>query len=296
MNIIECVPNFSEGRNRRIIEDIASALAAVSGVRLLDYSMDPDHHRSVFTFIGPPERVVDGAQAACSRAAELIDMRRHRGAVHPRIGAVDVVPFIPLADAKMKDAVDAAHRFGPLFGTRNGIPVYFYGAAALSPQRRELPDIRRGGYENLEERLKDPNWKPDAGPAFFNAHSGATAVGARIPLVAFNVVLNCSELKPAEDIARSIRQSSGGLRDVKALGVPLQSRNLVQVSMNLTDYRETSMCRVFDEIKAQAERLSVEILESELIGLVPRAALAGRPPEDYRLKDFSEKRILENCF
>jgi len=155
--------------------------------------------------------------------------------------------------------------------------------------------VRRGGYESLEERQNEPSWKPDAGPACFNAKSGATAVGARIPLVAFNVVLNCGNLKLAEDIARCIRQSSGGLRHVKAIGVPLESRQVVQVSMNLTDYRETSMCRVFDEIKARAELLGIEILESELIGLVPQAALGGRPPEYFKLNDFSGERILENC-
>ncbi|OPY89179.1 MAG: hypothetical protein A4E72_01192 [Syntrophus sp. PtaU1.Bin208] len=295
MKIIECVPNFSEGRNRDIVEGIISALTAVPGIRLLDCSMDPDHHRSVITFVGSPEEVVDGALAACNRAAELIDMRKHEGGVHPRIGAVDVVPFIPLADAEMSDAVGAAHRFGAMFGERNRIPVYFYGASALSPDRKELPDIRRGGYERLAERLKDPKWKPDAGPALFNARSGATAVGARIPLVAFNVVLNCSNLKAAEDIARCIRQSSGGLRHVKAIGVPLKSRGVVQVSMNLTDYRETSMRRVFDEIQARGELLGIEILESELIGLAPQAALNGCSPEYFKLKDFAERRILENC-
>jgi len=295
MKIIECVPNFSEGRNRDTIESIVAALKALPGIRLLDYSMDPDHHRSVVTFAGPPEEVVDGALAACNRAVELIDMRRHQGGVHPRIGTVDVVPFIPLADGEMGDAIAAAHRFGNLFGDRNGIPVYFYGAAALSADRGELPEIRRGGYESLEERLNNPKWKPDAGPAVFNAQSGATAVGARIPLVAFNVVLNCNDLKPAQDIARGIRQSSGGLRHVKAIGVPLESRKVVQVSMNLTDYRETSMCRVFDEIKERAERQGIEILESELIGLIPLAALGGQSPEYFKLKDFSAGRILENC-
>jgi len=295
MKIIECVPNFSEGRNRDVVESIVSALTAIPGIRLLDYSMDEDHHRSVVTFIGSPDTVVAGALAACNRAVELIDMRKHQGGVHPRIGAVDVVPFIPLADAEMKDAVTAAHRFGSLFGEQNEIPVYYYGAAALTTERRELPDVRRGGYESLEERQNEPSWKPDAGPAIFNAKSGATAVGARIPLVAFNVVLNCGDLKLAKDIARCIRQSSGGLRHVKAIGVPLESRQLVQVSMNLTDYRETSMCRVFDEIKNRAELQGVEILESELIGLVPLAALDGRSPEYFKLNDFTGERILENC-
>ncbi len=295
MKMIECVPNFSEGRNREVVERIVAALTAVPGVRLLDYSLDADHHRSVVTFIGSPEAVVAGALAACSRAVELIDMRKHQGGVHPRIGAVDVVPFIPLADAEMSEAVAAAHRFGARFGEQNGIPVYFYGAAALREERRELPDIRRGGYESLSKRLNDPRWQPDAGPALFNAKSGATAVGARIPLVAFNVVLNCCDLKLARQIARCIRQSSGGLPHVKAIGLPLESRQLVQVSMNLTDYRETSMCRVFDEIKARAEREGIDILESELIGLVPLAALGGRSPEAFKLSDFTDERILDTC-
>lgn len=295
MKIIECVPNFSEGRNRGIVESIVAALTAVPGVRLLDYSLDGDHHRSVVTFIGSPDAVVAGALAACNRAVELIDMRKHQGGVHPRIGAVDVVPFIPLADAEMSDAVAAAHRFGAQFGEQNAVPIFFYGAAALREDRKELPDIRRGGYESLAERLNDPRWQPDAGPALFNAKSGATAVGARIPLVAFNVVLNCCDLKLAQEIARCIRQSSGGLPQVKAIGVPLESRQLVQVSMNLTDYRETSMCRVFDEIKARAEREGIDILESELIGLVPLAALGGRSPEAFKLSDFTGERILDHC-
>ncbi|NPV04039.1 MAG: glutamate formimidoyltransferase [Syntrophaceae bacterium] len=292
MKILECVPNFSEGRDRRTVDAIAEALQRAGGVRLLDICTDEDHNRTVFTFIGTPEDVERGAAAACDRALELIDMRAQRG-VHPRIGAVDVVPFVPVKDAVMADAVETARRFGRAFAQRNGLPVYFYGEAALVEERRELPRIRSGGYEALEKRMRDPRWAPDAGPCVLNERSGATAVGARDFLIAFNVNLASADLEAARIIAETIRFSSGGMKHVKAIGVPLKSRGIVQVSMNLTNFRETPVKAVFDRVKAEAGRLGVEVLESELVGLIPEAALKGTTPQELMLRDFSEDRIIE---
>lgn len=292
MKVIECVPNISEGRDREKIGAVAGALSRSKGVKLLDVCLDPDHHRSVFTFIGAPGDLERAALSACAAALEQIDMRNHAG-VHPRIGAVDVVPFVPLKGADMKDAVEAAHRFGRTFAERHRVPVYFYGEAALTPQRRDLPDIRRGGYEDLRARMKDPLWKPDAGPVQFNPKSGATAVGAREPLIAFNVNLRTSDVEVAKRIARKVRFSSGGLRHVKAIGVLLKSRNIAQVSMNLTGYRETSVRKAFDAVKEEALRQGTEILESELVGLVPEEALADTTADDLQLSNFRNECIIE---
>ncbi len=292
MKILECVPNFSEGRDSRKIDAIAETLQAIGGVRLLDICTDSDHNRTVFTFIGSPEAIEKGAAAACDRALELIDMRAQQG-VHPRIGAVDVVPFIPLKNADMTDAVETARRFGRAFAERNGLPVYFYGEAALVEERRELPHIRRGGYEGLEKRMKEPEWAPDAGPSALNERSGATAVGARDFLVAYNVNLASPDLDVARKIAETIRYSSGGMRFVKAIGVPLKSRGIVQVSMNLTNFRETPVKAVFDRVMSEASRHGVQVLESELIGLIPEEALQGVTPQYLMMRDFSEDRIIE---
>jgi glutamate formiminotransferase len=292
MKILECVPNFSEGQDRKKIDAIAGALQDVAGVRLLNICTDPDHNRTVFTFIGSPEDIVRGAAAACDKALEVLDMREQQG-VHPRIGAVDVVPFIPLKNAVMADAVEAARRFGRAFAERNGLPVYFYGEAAFIEERRELPHIRKGGYEALQKRMEDPRWVPDAGPHILNERSGATAVGARDFLVAYNINLASSDLEVARKIAGAVRFSGGGMKYVKAIGVPLKSRQLVQVSMNLTNFRETPVKAVFDRVKAEAARYGVQILESELIGLIPEEALKDVTPEDLMLRDFSEDRIIE---
>jgi glutamate formiminotransferase len=293
MKIIECIPNFSEGRDPGIITAIADAAASIAGVRVLDFSMDCDHNRSVLTFIGTPESVLNGAIAACGRAAELIDMRGHSG-VHPRIGAVDVVPFVPLEDAQMADAVGIAHRFGHAFAHRHDVSVYFYGEAALSPERKRLADVRKGQYEGLRDRMDVPAWRPDAGPVRVNPRLGATAVGARKPLIAFNINLDSDDIELAREIARSIRHSSGGLPHLQALGVFLESRNIAQVSMNLADYEVTSVRTVFDAVRKKAAEGGVDILESELIGLIPRAALEGITPKQIKLIDFSEERIIEN--
>jgi glutamate formiminotransferase len=293
MKVLECVPNFSEGSDEKILSSIADALTSVKEVRLLDVCRDPDHNRTVFTFIGTPGAVEDGAAAACDRALGAIDMCNHRG-VHPRIGAVDVVPFVPIAGLEMKDAVEAARRFGRAFAERNGIPVYFYGEAALRPGRKELSHIRRGGYEALGKKLADPQWAPDAGPALFDPCRGATAVGAREPLIAYNINLKTDNLDIAKRIAGEIRQSAGGLRSVRAIGIPLKSRGIVQVSMNLTNFRETPIRKVFDVVAEKARREGVEVLESEIVGLVPAAALKDTSPRDLKIPHFAESLIIEN--
>ncbi len=295
MKIIECIPNFSEGRDKGIVEAIAGVAARVEGVKVLDFSMDSDHNRSVLTFIGSPEASLRGAIAACDRAAELIDMRMHSG-VHPRIGAVDVVPFVPLVDANMSDAVKIAHRFGRTFAREHDVPIYFYGEAALEPEKEKLADIRRGQYEGLRDKMNDPAWAPDISPdgSGFNPRLGATTVGARKPLIAFNINLNSNDIELARDIARSIRHSSGGFKHVQALGMLLESKNIAQVSMNLADYEVTSIRTVFDAVRKKADEHGVDILESELIGLIPGAALEGVTADDLKLLDFSEKRIIES--
>lgn len=293
--IIECVPNFSEGRDRKKVDVIADVLSVAEGVKLLDYSMDEDHNRSVFTFIGDPRSIESAALKACNRALELIDMRCHHGA-HPRIGAVDVVPFIPLRNATMDAAVETAHRFGRAFAHSNSIPVFFYGEAALDPKRKILSSIRKGGYERLSDKLIDPRWRPDAGPVEFNAKSGATCVGARTPLVAFNINLNTEDIGVAKDIAASIRESGGGLKCVQAMCVTLKSRRMAQVSMNLTDCRQTPIGVVFDVVKEKAAKRHVEIVESELIGLATRDAFVNTTSDYLKLKDFSKLRIIEEHF
>jgi glutamate formiminotransferase len=292
MKIIECVPNISEGRDKKKIDRIVAALTKVEDARLLDVCIDPDHNRTVLTFIGRPEDVEKGAAAVCDRALDLIDMRQHSG-VHPRIGAVDVVPFVPLKGASMKNAVDVAHRFGRAFGERNKIPVYFYGEAAFDPQRRELPNVRKGEYEALRTHFEDPRWIPDAGPARFNPRGGAAAVGAREPLIAFNINLATHDVHAAKEIASSIRESGGGLPYVRAMGVALKSRDIVQVSMNLINYKVTSLKKVFDTVKEKATSNGIHIVESELVGLLPEEALENVSAEYLQLSKFRTECIIE---
>jgi len=293
MKMIECVPNFSEGRRAEAVDAIARTVETVPGIILLDYSRDEDHNRSVVTFIGPPDSIVTTALTVCEKALSLIDMRSHRG-VHPRVGAVDVVPFIPLCGATMEDAVTSAHEFGRDFAARHGIPVFFYGMAALLPNRKNLAAIRKGQYEGITEKLCDPHWQPDTGPSLCDPRFGATCVGARKPLIAYNINLATDDISVARDIAQNIRQSSGGLPSVMAMGVMLKSRNIAQVSMNLTDYEATSVKTVFDTVRALADTRGVAVLESELIGLLPAAALKDVSPAYLKLRDFGPDRIIEN--
>ncbi len=292
MKILECVPNFSEGCDQKILDVIAGVFKHFSDVELVDYSGDADHNRSVFTFMGKPQAVVEAALAASGKALDLIDMRKHSG-VHPRLGAVDVVPFIPLGRAGMPDAVDAARLFGRRFYERFRVPVYFYGQAALSERRKELADVRRGGYEDLSRKIKNAEGRPDIGEDSFDLRYGATAVGAREPLVAYNINLKSDDLSLVKKIASQIHEKNGGLKHVRAIGVMLKSRNLVQVSMNLTNCKETPLKVIYEQVEALAAKRGIEILESELIGLTPQCAFAGTKPEKLKLVNFHKNRLLE---
>jgi glutamate formiminotransferase len=292
MKIIECVPNFSEGCDQKKIAAIAKVLESHQHIHLVDFSSDADHNRSVFTFLGKPDDVLEAALAASGKALKLIDMRKQTG-VHPRLGAVDVVPFIPLGKTKMKDAVEVAHTFGNKLYERFGVPVYFYGFAALKDNCVELPNVRRGGYEALEDKMSRPEDAPDVGDRDFNPRSGATAVGARELLVAYNINLACDDLRLVQKIASQIREKSGGFQHLRAIGVILKSRGIAQVSMNLTNCRETPFKVVYDEVEKLAAQRGVEILESELIGLAPKCAFAGTTPKYLKLKDFDKERLLE---
>lgn len=290
---VECVPNFSEGRDAAVVERIAQSVRSVRTVRLLDRSMDADHNRSVLTFVGPPADTRDAAFRAVETAASLIDLTRHKGA-HPRIGATDVVPFVPLGTTPMETCAQLAAELGKQVAGKLQIPVYLYAEAARRPERRELANIRRGEFEALREELgKIPERKPDFGPEKIHPTAGAVAIGARMPLIAFNVYLDTADVKIAKEIARKIRESSGGLRWVKALGLEIPQRGKAQVSMNLTNYRVTSMKQVFDAIRKEAETRGCRVLDSEIIGLLPRDAFRDTKPEEIFLAGFSEKQILE---
>jgi glutamate formiminotransferase len=290
--LLECVPNVSEGQDPRVIEAIASAVRAVPEARLADVHSDPDHHRAVFSVVGPPPAVERAALALAEAVFARVDMREHRG-MHPRLGALDVLPFVPLRDLTMDEAVAIARRVGEVVAAAYALPVYLYGAAAVRPERRLARDIRRGEYEGLAARLAEPGWVPDAGPAAFVARLGAVMVGARDVLVAYNVWLDSQDLDAARAIARAVRESSGGLPAVQALGVPLARRGLVQVSMNLLDYRRTGIAQVYDAVGAEARRRGIGLKRAELVGLTPRAALEGRTPESVGLAGLSDSNYLE---
>ncbi len=291
--ILLCVPNISEGRNQDVVEQVADAVKSVQGVKLLDYSSDPDHNRSVFTFLGEPEVVLQAAQALALKAFELIDMTQQHGS-HPRIGAVDVVPFIPVRNIETAEAVEIARRFGKFIGAL-GVPVYYYEDAATRPERTNLPNIRKGEYQGLLEKLQDPAWQPDEGPAVFNPKSGALVTGARFPLIAFNVNLNTKDVTIAERIAKSVRYINGGYRYVRALGLPLEDKGMVQVSMNLINYSKTPIPRVLETIRAEAVRYGVSIAGTELIGTLPLGALEEVVKYYLQTHDFSLGQILENA-
>ena len=297
--IVECVPNFSEGRDIKTINAIAGAITNVSGVKFISAEPDKDYNRTVVTFIGDPAAVVEAAYAATRKASELIDMTRHTGE-HPRLGATDVVPFVPLQGVTMQDCVRLAQEYGKRVGEELNIPIYLYEEAATKPERRNLSTIRKGEYEGLAGKLQDPEWNPDFGPAKFNAKSGATVTGARMFLIAYNVNLNTSDTKIANEIALRIRESGrlkkdaegnpvldakgkkvsipGSLKSVKAMGVLLEAHNIAQVSINLTNFHVTPPHVAFEEVKKEAATLGVEVTGSELIGLSPLEAMlmAGR--------------------
>ncbi|MGC8877670.1 MAG: glutamate formimidoyltransferase [Anaerolineae bacterium] len=288
-----CVPNISEGRDTTVIETVAETIRATPGVKLLDYSADVHHNRSVFTFLGQPEAVLQAAQSITCVALERIDMRQHRGA-HPRLGAVDVVPFVPVRGIEMQAAVEIARRFGRFVGAL-GIPVYYYEEAATRPERRNLSDIRRGEYEGLPQKLLDPLWQPDEGPAVFNPQSGALVTGARFPLIAFNVNLRTTDLKVAQHIARAIRHINGGYRYVRAIALTLEDQGMVQVSMNLTNYTQTPISRVLETVRMEAARFGVSVAGSELVGPLPLGALEEVVKYYLQAHNFSLDQVIETA-
>jgi glutamate formiminotransferase len=290
--IVECVPNVSEGRDAARLARIAAAVRAVPGVTLADVHADPDHHRSVFTFLGEPDAVSAAALALADVVIADIDMRGHRG-IHPRVGALDVLPFVPLVGVTMAEAVTLAHETGHALAQRHDVPVFYYGHAARRPERGTLRELRHGEYEGLPARLAAAEGQPDDGPARFDARSGAMLVGARDVLVAYNVWLASDDLGVARAIARQVRASSGGLPAVQALGLPLASRGRVQVSMNLLDPRITPIPVVYDRVAVAAARLGIGVERAELVGLAPRAAFAGRAPASVGLADFTAARELD---
>jgi glutamate formiminotransferase len=292
MAVIECVPNVSEGRRAEIIEAMAVAIRGVTGVRLLDHSSDASHNRSVFTLAGDAEGIRNAVLALAERAVADIDLRTHRGE-HPRLGAVDVVPFVPIEGVTMMECVELARQVGAEIARRFNVPVFLYEEASVNPGRKNLEDIRRGEFEGLAGKMRTPEWAPDFGPATPHPSAGATVVGARMPLIAYNINLATDRLDVAKKIAAAIRQSSGGFRYVKAAGFRLERRGIVQVSMNLTNYEKTPIFRVFETVKREAARYGVAVLESEIVGLVPSAALTGAAEFYLQLEGFNADQVLE---
>ena len=292
--LIECVPNFSEGRNLANVDAIHDSISSVPGTLLLHRTSDPDHNRSVITFAGGREAVIEAAVRAAATAARRIDLNHHRG-VHPRLGALDVLPFVPLEDATLERCAEVAREAGSRIWNELGIPVYFYQAAATRPDRVQLEDVRRGQFEYLREAvLFDETKQPDLGGPALHPTAGAVIAGARKLLIAFNINLYTTDLELAKSIAKRIRASSGGLPAVKALGVPLESRGLVQVSMNLTDFEKTPPHVVYAEVSRLAAARGVQIAESELIGLIPRRAVEMAAADSLRLSHFASQCVIEN--
>jgi glutamate formiminotransferase / 5-formyltetrahydrofolate cyclo-ligase len=292
MALIECVPNVSEGRRPDVIDAIATAVTTVGGVRLLDRSSDVSHNRSVLTLAGDAAPLKQAVLALFDAVIPRIDLRLHAGE-HPRLGAVDVVPFIPLEGTTMAACVALARETAAEVAERFGMPVFLYEEAATRPDRANLENIRRGEFEGLAARLSSPDWAPDFGPPRPHPTAGATVVGARMPLIAFNVNLATDRLEVAKKIAAAVRHSSGGFRYVKALGIALDDRGIVQVSMNLTNYEKTPIFRVFDAVAREAARYGVRVLDSEIVGLVPAAALIGAAEYYLQLRDFTPRQVLE---
>ena len=286
-----CEPNISEGRNLDLVNEVFSNITTVESIKVLDTSSDADHNRSVFTYIGDPANVLAATKAMAQKAIDLIDMSKHEGS-HPRMGAVDVVPFVPIRGMSIEEAVEISRQFGKYLGGL-GIPVYYYENAALHPDRKTLPKIRKGQYEALEEKFNDPSWKPDEGPFKFNPRSGATVTGVRFPLIAFNVNLRTDDQAIADKIARSVRHINGGFRYVRAIGLSLEEQGMVQVSMNLIQYEKTPIPRVMEAIRSEARRYGVEVANTELVGPVPLGALEEILKYYLQTHDFDMDQIIE---
>ena len=290
--IIECVPNFSEGRDLEKLDKILDCFRAKKGVKLLDYSSDQDHNRTVVTIVGEPEAVGSAMVEAIGKAVELIDLNIHEGQ-HPRMGAVDVIPFIPIRNVTVEEADKLAKNVAKEASEKFNLPFFLYEKSASAPHRENLANVRKGQFEGMKEKMKDDLWKPDFGPDTIHPTAGVTAIGARMPLVAFNVNLSTSNIEIANKIAKQVRYLSGGFRFVKGIGVELHDRGIVQVSMNLTDYTKTSIYRVFETIKMEAARYGVNIVGSEIIGLIPMQALVDTADYYLRLENFKFDQVLE---
>jgi len=291
-NIIECVPNFSEGRDADKIEKIVEPFRGLDKVKLLDYQRDEDHNRSVVTVVGEADALKDAVIASMRTAVDLIDMRSHQGQ-HPRMGAIDVVPFIPVKNITMEETVHFSRKVAGEAAAALNLPIFLYEASATRLERHNLAKIRKGQFEGMPEKLKDPDWAPDFGPAQIHPTAGVTAVGARMPLVAYNVNLATNNMAIADSIAKKVRHIGGGLRYCKAIGIELEDRGIVQVSMNMTDYTKTALYRAYELIRIEARRYGVSVVGSEIIGLVPMEALINSAAYYLGLEDFSMEQVLE---
>ncbi|MBP8036590.1 MAG: glutamate formimidoyltransferase [Negativicutes bacterium] len=293
--LVECVPNFSEGRRPEVIEAIAEEVRQVANVKLLDVKADPSHNRVVVTFVGEPQAVKQAAFNCCKKAAELIDMEKHHGE-HPRIGATDVIPFIPVKNVSMEECAQLADELAQEIAAKLNIPVYLYEEAAKIPGRKALPDIRKGQYEGLKTEISKPERRPDYGPAQLHPTAGATVVGARQFLIAYNINLDTSDVNIAKKIANSIREAKGGYKYVRAMGVTVQigDRDIAQVTINMVNYQGTPLFRVFETVKSEAARYGVNVLGSEIIGLTPMQALLDAAEFYLRLDGFDRKQVLED--
>ena len=289
---MECVPNFSEGRDHAKIEQIVEPFRGKQNVKLLDYSNDEDHNRLVVTVVGEPQALKDAVLEAIGVAVRLIDLTKHQGQ-HPRMGAVDVVPFIPIKGCTMEEAIEISKETGKEVADRYGVPVFLYEKSATAPHKENLASIRKGEFEGMAEKIKLPEWKPDFGPAERHPTAGTVAIGARMPLVAYNVNLGTNNLDIATAIAKKIRFIGGGLRYCKAMGVELHDRGIVQVSINMTDYTKTALYRAFELVKVEARRYGVPVVGSEIIGLVPMEALIDTASYYLGLENFSMNQVLE---
>lgn len=290
--IVECVPNFSEGRRAEVVEEIVKAVREVKGTKIIGYSLDPDHNRAVLTFIGELEPVKEAAFRACKKAVDLINMEEHSGQ-HPRIGACDVIPFVPIMNVEMKECVKMAEETAERIWNELGVPTYLYAEAARLPERKKLPNIRKGDYEGLKVEISKPERHPDYGEPRLHPTAGATVVGARFPLIAYNINLGTSDLEVAKKVAKAVRESSGGLMNVQARGMMMQSRGLAQVSLNLLDYRSTPLYRVFELVKMEAARYGVNVVSSEVIELLPLDAVTDVFTHYLRIDGFARDQILE---
>ncbi|PNR93638.1 glutamate formimidoyltransferase [Petrotoga sp. 9PWA.NaAc.5.4] len=291
--LIECIPNFSEGRDKEKIERIVDEIRKQNGIKLLNYSYDKDHNRSVVTFVGEPEEVIEAAFNSCKKACELIDLRIHKGE-HPRMGATDVIPLVPIKNVTMQECIEYSKTLAKRIAEELNIPVFLYEKSAMTPEREDLSNIRKGEFEGMFEKMKKEEWKPDYGQDKPHESAGVTAVGARMPLIAFNINLNTNNIEVAKKIAKAVRGKSGGFKYCKSLAFEIKERNIVQVSMNMVDYTKTPLYRVFQVIENEANRYGVSVIGSEIVGLIPLNAIADIADYFLKLENFNYDQILEN--